>query len=164
MEEPPFINLAPPDPVSGRCNVDRGVPCKVVRKPTVAITAETENPEWVSNFFHKKHTTHRSVLPTIKIQSRQFYEVHSTSNYCILCCCFFYCDKFQVLAKILSKVGNTGTDCYWVNWQFWVTKMIIHSSCYEVGIQIVTNLDTGWTFQKSYSNSYSTIFFRKATI
>ena len=30
LEEPPFINLAPPDPVTGRCNVDRGVPCKVV--------------------------------------------------------------------------------------------------------------------------------------
>ena len=29
LEEPPFINLAPPDPVSGRCNVDRGVPCRV---------------------------------------------------------------------------------------------------------------------------------------
>ena len=29
LEEPPFVNLAPPDPVSGKCNVDRGVPCRV---------------------------------------------------------------------------------------------------------------------------------------
>ena len=29
LEEPPFINLAMPDPVTGRCNVDRGVKCKV---------------------------------------------------------------------------------------------------------------------------------------
>ena len=29
LEEPPFIKMASPDPVSGRCNVDRGVPCKV---------------------------------------------------------------------------------------------------------------------------------------
>ena len=29
LEESPFVNLDPPDPVSGRCNVDRGVPCRV---------------------------------------------------------------------------------------------------------------------------------------
>ena len=29
LEEPPFINLGPPDPVTGKCNVDRGVPCRV---------------------------------------------------------------------------------------------------------------------------------------
>ena len=29
LEEPPFIKSSPPDPVTGKCNVDRGVPCKV---------------------------------------------------------------------------------------------------------------------------------------
>ena len=29
LEESPFVNLDPPDPVSGRCNIDRGVPCRV---------------------------------------------------------------------------------------------------------------------------------------
>ncbi|CAB4065895.1 GRIN2B [Lepeophtheirus salmonis] len=29
LEEPPFINLSPPDPITGRCNVDRGVPCRI---------------------------------------------------------------------------------------------------------------------------------------
>eukprot|EP00093_Oithona_nana_P005243 05243.XXX_109830_119428_1 [CDS] Oithona nana genome sequencing. len=29
LEEPPFVNLAPPDPVTGKCNVDRGVPCRI---------------------------------------------------------------------------------------------------------------------------------------
>ncbi|XP_045496069.1 glutamate receptor ionotropic, NMDA 2B [Colias croceus] len=29
LEEPPYINLAPPDPVSGRCSLDRGVICRV---------------------------------------------------------------------------------------------------------------------------------------
>ena len=29
LEEPPFINIAPPDPVSGKCNVDRGIECRV---------------------------------------------------------------------------------------------------------------------------------------
>ena len=29
LEESPFVNLDPPDPVSGKCNIDRGVPCRV---------------------------------------------------------------------------------------------------------------------------------------
>ena len=29
LEEPPFIKMAPPDPVTGKCNVDRGVPCRM---------------------------------------------------------------------------------------------------------------------------------------
>ena len=29
LEEPPFINIVPPDPVSGRCPVSHGVPCHV---------------------------------------------------------------------------------------------------------------------------------------
>ncbi|XP_076764016.1 glutamate ionotropic receptor NMDA type subunit 2 isoform X5 [Xylocopa sonorina] len=31
LEEPPYINLAPPDPVSGKCLVDRGVHCRVAK-------------------------------------------------------------------------------------------------------------------------------------
>ena len=30
LEESPFINLSPPDPITKKCNVDRGVPCKVL--------------------------------------------------------------------------------------------------------------------------------------
>ena len=29
LEESPFINLSPPDPISKKCNIDRGVPCRV---------------------------------------------------------------------------------------------------------------------------------------
>ncbi|CAH1137809.1 unnamed protein product [Phyllotreta striolata] len=29
LEEPPYINLAPPDPVTGKCSMDRGVLCRV---------------------------------------------------------------------------------------------------------------------------------------
>ena len=48
LEEPPFINLAPPDPVSGRCNIDRGVPCRVPldgadEPPPVATTTDPMN-------------------------------------------------------------------------------------------------------------------------
>ena len=32
LEEPPYINLAPPDPVSGKCLVDRGVHCRVAKE------------------------------------------------------------------------------------------------------------------------------------
>ncbi|KYN13357.1 Glutamate [NMDA] receptor subunit epsilon-2 [Trachymyrmex cornetzi] len=31
LEEPPYINLAPPDPVTGKCLVDRGVECRVAK-------------------------------------------------------------------------------------------------------------------------------------
>lgn len=36
LEEPPYINLAPPDPVSGRCSLDRGVICRVAPEVEVA--------------------------------------------------------------------------------------------------------------------------------
>ncbi|XP_026499121.1 glutamate receptor ionotropic, NMDA 2B [Vanessa tameamea] len=36
LEEPPYINLAPPDPVSGRCSLDRGVICRVAPDVEVA--------------------------------------------------------------------------------------------------------------------------------
>ncbi|XP_013146716.1 PREDICTED: glutamate receptor ionotropic, NMDA 2B-like [Papilio polytes] len=36
LEEPPYINLAPPDPVSGRCSLDRGVICRVAPEVDVA--------------------------------------------------------------------------------------------------------------------------------
>jgi glutamate receptor ionotropic, NMDA 2B len=29
LEEPPFISLAPPDPITGKCAMDRGVSCRV---------------------------------------------------------------------------------------------------------------------------------------
>ncbi|CAH0546708.1 unnamed protein product [Brassicogethes aeneus] len=29
LEEPPYINLAPPDPVTGKCSMDRGVLCRI---------------------------------------------------------------------------------------------------------------------------------------
>jgi ionotropic glutamate receptor NMDA 2B len=29
LEEPPFVNLAPPDPITGRCPVSHGVACHV---------------------------------------------------------------------------------------------------------------------------------------
>nr|XP_033340266.1 glutamate receptor ionotropic, NMDA 2B isoform X2 [Megalopta genalis] len=31
LEEPPYINLAPPDPVTGKCLVDRGVHCQIAK-------------------------------------------------------------------------------------------------------------------------------------
>nr|AXF48844.1 ionotropic receptor IR13 [Lobesia botrana] len=36
LEEPPYINLAPPDPISGRCILDRGVICRVAPEAEVA--------------------------------------------------------------------------------------------------------------------------------
>ncbi|GFG32677.1 hypothetical protein Cfor_04682, partial [Coptotermes formosanus] len=32
LEEPPYINLAPPDPVTGKCNMNRGVLCRVTNE------------------------------------------------------------------------------------------------------------------------------------
>ncbi|XP_033610685.1 glutamate receptor ionotropic, NMDA 2B isoform X5 [Cryptotermes secundus] len=32
LEEPPYINLAPPDPVSGKCSMNRGVLCRVANE------------------------------------------------------------------------------------------------------------------------------------
>jgi len=32
LEEPPYINLAPPDPVTGKCNMNRGVLCRVANE------------------------------------------------------------------------------------------------------------------------------------
>nr|QHN69191.1 ionotropic receptor 10 [Sirex nitobei] len=32
LEEPPYINLAPPDPVTGKCSMDRGVLCRVAKE------------------------------------------------------------------------------------------------------------------------------------
>lgn len=29
LEEPPYISLSPPDPVSGKCLMERGVLCRV---------------------------------------------------------------------------------------------------------------------------------------
>ncbi|KAI5645388.1 ligated ion channel l-glutamate- and glycine-binding site domain-containing protein [Phthorimaea operculella] len=36
LEEPPYIHLAPPDPISGRCSLDRGVLCRVAPESEVA--------------------------------------------------------------------------------------------------------------------------------
>nr|AIG13078.1 NMDA receptor subunit 2 variant C1 [Diploptera punctata] len=32
LEEPPYINLAPPDPVTGKCSMNRGVLCRVAKE------------------------------------------------------------------------------------------------------------------------------------
>jgi ionotropic glutamate receptor NMDA 2B len=32
LEEPPYISLAPPDPVTGKCNMNRGVLCRVANE------------------------------------------------------------------------------------------------------------------------------------
>lgn len=39
MEEPPYINLAPPDPVTGKCAMERGVLCRVA--------SDVDITEWV---------------------------------------------------------------------------------------------------------------------
>ncbi|XP_024086175.1 glutamate receptor ionotropic, NMDA 2B isoform X2 [Cimex lectularius] len=36
LEEPPYISLAPPDPVTGKCNMNRGVICRVAREADIA--------------------------------------------------------------------------------------------------------------------------------
>ncbi|XP_066901642.1 glutamate receptor ionotropic, NMDA 2B isoform X2 [Halyomorpha halys] len=36
LEEPPYISLAPPDPVTGKCNMNRGVICRVAREIDIA--------------------------------------------------------------------------------------------------------------------------------
>ncbi|CAH1400007.1 unnamed protein product [Nezara viridula] len=36
LEEPPYISLAPPDPVTGKCNMNRGVICRVAREVDIA--------------------------------------------------------------------------------------------------------------------------------
>ncbi|XP_076225138.1 glutamate ionotropic receptor NMDA type subunit 2 isoform X2 [Nomia melanderi] len=36
LEEPPYINLAPPDPVTGKCLVDRGVHCQIAKASEIA--------------------------------------------------------------------------------------------------------------------------------
>ncbi|KAK6630957.1 hypothetical protein RUM44_003129 [Polyplax serrata] len=38
LEEPPYINLAPPDPVTGKCSMNRGVLCRVARDIDMAHT------------------------------------------------------------------------------------------------------------------------------
>ncbi|GJQ66624.1 Nmdar2 [Trypoxylus dichotomus] len=35
LEEPPYINLAPPDPVTGKCSMDRGVLCRVATEADI---------------------------------------------------------------------------------------------------------------------------------
>ncbi|XP_074093587.1 glutamate ionotropic receptor NMDA type subunit 2 isoform X2 [Cotesia typhae] len=35
LEESPYINLAPPDPISGKCLMDRGVYCRVAKKSDI---------------------------------------------------------------------------------------------------------------------------------
>ncbi|XP_018906461.1 glutamate receptor ionotropic, NMDA 2B isoform X1 [Bemisia tabaci] len=35
LEEPPYISLAPPDPVSGKCNMNRGVICRVAKEADI---------------------------------------------------------------------------------------------------------------------------------
>ncbi|XP_063229107.1 glutamate receptor ionotropic, NMDA 2B-like [Bacillus rossius redtenbacheri] len=35
LEEPPYVNLGPPDPVTGKCNVNKGVFCRVAKEADV---------------------------------------------------------------------------------------------------------------------------------
>ena len=49
LEEPPFVNLAPPDPVTGKCNVDRGVPCRMSSSSGLATSeVDQEQPQSAS--------------------------------------------------------------------------------------------------------------------
>ncbi|XP_046659792.1 glutamate receptor ionotropic, NMDA 2B isoform X4 [Homalodisca vitripennis] len=46
LEEPPYITMAPPDPVTGKCNMNRGVICRVATDPDtfeMDITAAHRN-------------------------------------------------------------------------------------------------------------------------
>ncbi|XP_044019132.1 glutamate receptor ionotropic, NMDA 2B isoform X3 [Aphidius gifuensis] len=36
LEEPPYINLTPPDPISGKCLMDRGVHCRIAKESDMA--------------------------------------------------------------------------------------------------------------------------------
>lgn len=44
LEEPPYITLGPPDPVTGKCSMNRGVTCRV--------TTETQVQELVFYFIY----------------------------------------------------------------------------------------------------------------
>ncbi|XP_046474039.1 glutamate receptor ionotropic, NMDA 2B isoform X1 [Neodiprion pinetum] len=35
LEEPPYINLAPPDPITGKCLMDRGILCRVAKESDI---------------------------------------------------------------------------------------------------------------------------------
>ncbi|GLV31121.1 NMDA receptor 2, partial [Carabus blaptoides fortunei] len=50
LEEPPYINLAPPDPVTGKCSMDRGVLCRVA--------SDAEITEWYKSVFAKSLTNY----------------------------------------------------------------------------------------------------------
>ncbi|KAH0561037.1 hypothetical protein KQX54_011603 [Cotesia glomerata] len=43
LEESPYINLAPPDPISGKCLMDRGVYCRVAKKSDIKESAALNN-------------------------------------------------------------------------------------------------------------------------
>nr|CAI5862053.1 unnamed protein product [Callosobruchus analis] len=45
LEEPPYINLAPPDPVTGKCSMDRSVHCRVASDTDIS---ESLNRNWAS--------------------------------------------------------------------------------------------------------------------
>ncbi|XP_023326378.1 glutamate receptor ionotropic, NMDA 2B isoform X2 [Eurytemora carolleeae] len=50
LEEPPFINIAPPDPVSGKCNVDRGIRCRMENSTEAEKKNGTEQFQCCSGF------------------------------------------------------------------------------------------------------------------
>ncbi|XP_006569535.1 glutamate receptor ionotropic, NMDA 2B isoform X2 [Apis mellifera] len=50
LEEPPYINLAPPDPVSGKCLMDRGVHCRVA-KDSDMVEMDTQSAQKNESFF-----------------------------------------------------------------------------------------------------------------
>ncbi|XP_031364187.1 glutamate receptor ionotropic, NMDA 2B isoform X6 [Apis dorsata] len=51
LEEPPYINLAPPDPVSGKCLMDRGVHCRVAKDSDMDSEIDTQSAQKNESFF-----------------------------------------------------------------------------------------------------------------
>ena len=74
LEEPPFINLARPDPVTGKCNVDRGIRCRV--KPRYVFFY------LLSGFYFKSSMNRKNETETEK-KSNITDEFQCCSGFCI---------------------------------------------------------------------------------